>query len=129
MLHNISIIDFKRRTRFFLGAKLLYEFVCPSLTHIHTHSLTYILSQGCNKFFLRLNASRISFIELTLQNTKCLYASKLLYEPACSSLSHSLSHSVIQSPTIFCPPYIIQNNVQITYSTTYKMFVCFKALL
>ena len=43
-----------------LGSKLLYVRVCPSVTH----SLT---------FFVGLISLKITFIELTLQDSKCVY--------------------------------------------------------
>ena len=99
--------------------KLLYEPVCPSLSHSLSQSVT-------NDFFVSLISSHITFRELIWLHTKCLYASKLLYEPICHSLSHSLSQSVNNN---FCLLYIFQNNGHRPYVTKYKMCVYFKSPL
>ena len=50
-----------------LGAKLLYERICHSVIHSVTKLLT-------NIFFVRLTSFKITFSELTLQNSNCLWA-------------------------------------------------------
>ena len=50
-----------KNTYMLSGAKLLYEFVCHSLSHLHT-------------FFISLISFKITVIELSLSNNKFVYA-------------------------------------------------------
>ena len=103
-------------------------FVLHSLSQSLTHSVSHSVT---NKFFVRSISCKITFRELTLLHTKCLYAANLLYKPVCPSLSHSLSQSVtkIFLSSLYHPIKRSENlfdfiqNVCMLQSSSMNMFV------